>query len=416
MLDYDELIKSLDKQIKANDNKRIVKLKKMVDYITSGFDNLPFCIHIVGTNGKGSTGCFISNILQAAGYNVGMFNSPAIFDEREQIIINQYMISKRQFINIYQKLLPIVQRLFGDNIFTIFEWEFLISLEYFLDKRVDFIILEAGLGGKYDATNAIYPPQLSIFTKISLDHLNILGNSIEEITTNKVGILKSNTTVIVAKQYYDNVYRIISDHSRQLQVKYYLTEQFSFNLSHPNLPNYQLENIKTSLLAVKLLKRFGYNIIDRNVSLGIRKFSLFGRMNEINFQGKKLILDASHNIDGIKKLIFNLNKDKKYTLVLGFLKDKQVDEMINELSFIADKFILFTPDNNLRAMNSDDLSTKIKHSITYNGQKIINDLSVKDFWLRLFNDELGKNILITGSFYLLRKMLINGKINYYCDK
>ena len=120
MLDYDELIKSLDKQIKANDNKRIVKLKKMVDYITSGFDNLPFCIHIVGTNGKGSTGCFISNILQAAGYNVGMFNSPAIFDEREQIIINQYMISKRQFINIYQKLLPIVQRLFGDNIFTIF--------------------------------------------------------------------------------------------------------------------------------------------------------------------------------------------------------------------------------------------------------------------------------------------------------
>ena len=90
--------------------------------------------------------------------------------------------------------------------------------------------------------------------------------------------------------------------------------------------------------------------------------------------------------------------------------------MINELSFIADKFILFTPDNNLRAMNSNDLSTKIKHSITYNGQKIINDLSVKDFWLRLFNDELGKNILITGSFYLLRKMLINGKINYYCDK
>ena len=102
MLDYDELIKSLDKQIKANDNKKIVKLKKMVDYITSSFDNLPFCIHIVGTNGKGSTGCFISNILQAAGYNVGMFNSPAIFDEREQIVINQYMISKRQFINIYQ--------------------------------------------------------------------------------------------------------------------------------------------------------------------------------------------------------------------------------------------------------------------------------------------------------------------------
>ena len=174
-------------------------------------------IHIVGTNGKGSTGVMLAKILVTAGYQVGHFSTPAILNDREVITTNGEMISEADFVSSYQRVLEEVTAHGGDeDTLTKFEWWTLIALDHFARKEMDFVILEAGVGGLRDATNVIEKPLVVAFTKISYDHVGLLGNDLLEIAQDKAGAIKPGASIVNYPGQDIEVYHLLHDKAEEV--------------------------------------------------------------------------------------------------------------------------------------------------------------------------------------------------------
>ena len=176
------------------------RIKKLLSLMGNPQDKLKF-VHVAGTNGKGSSCAMISSVLVQAGYKTGLFISPFITDFRERIQINGEMISKDCLANAVEKTYPLLQKLEKEDC-IITEFEYVMALEFYIHfkENCDVVVLETGLGGLYDCTNVILPPLCSVITTIGLDHTAVLGNTIEEIATQKCGIIKKNSPVITSNQ------------------------------------------------------------------------------------------------------------------------------------------------------------------------------------------------------------------------
>ncbi len=211
---YEELLKHMNQAMLANDDDRVALVRRVLAAINHPDLNFKV-VHLAGTNGKGSTGSLVAQMLINQGYKVGHFSSPALVDQREQIVINHQQITTTDFVRIYNW---ISERLPGDisaDDLTVFEWFVLIMLQYFSDQKVNWAIVEAGLGGKDDATNAIQPPLVTVFTHIDLDHTKILGNTIKKIAYNKSQIIKPKTTVFVAPNQHHDAITVLNDVARK---------------------------------------------------------------------------------------------------------------------------------------------------------------------------------------------------------
>ena len=168
---YQKLLGQLNQAMLANNHQRVPLLRRIMAHLGHP-DHYYHVIHIAGTNGKGSTGAMLSSVLQAQGYRVGRFSSPAINDAREQLQFNGTWISPADFIDTYHEILPVLKNMgLAASDVSVFEWFFLISVVWFRNQNVQWAVIEAGLGGLYDATNALASPQLTVFTKIALDHM-----------------------------------------------------------------------------------------------------------------------------------------------------------------------------------------------------------------------------------------------------
>lgn len=332
-------------------------------------------VHIAGTNGKGSIASYLSHILGKAGYKTGLFTSPYIERFNERIKINQEDISDDSLA----KITEMVKNKIEEEQIPTTEFEIMtaIAFQYFYEQQCDMVVLEVGLGGRLDSTNVIEHPLLSIITSISYDHQAFLGSTLTEIAGEKAGIIKENTPVLLysqEKEAEDVIYRVAHEkNSLVFQPDFSQITNMSTDLSGQSfdykslkdlkitlLGEHQLKNAAVVLEAVKLLHENGIHIDEEALRLGLAETTWPGRF-EIIHQNPIVVIDGAHNIDSINALVDNLTKyfhNKKIIAILGILKDKDVEEMIERVSPVVDRFITVTP-GNPRAIKAEDLALRL---------------------------------------------------------
>ncbi|MBI5393223.1 bifunctional folylpolyglutamate synthase/dihydrofolate synthase [Candidatus Woesearchaeota archaeon] len=297
-------------------------------------------IHISGTNGKGSVTSMCAAILQEAGYKVGMHTSPHLYDVRERIQINYKLIPEKDFIDCYLKIKPFITNQ------TFFEVITAIAFLYFHKQKVDFIVLEVGLGGEYDATNVIKNTLVSVITNVELDHLYYLGDTREKIAKEKTGIIKRDSVFVSGISRKDSIFPIIEKKARQEQAIIIFPEMMQErNLQTALFGEFQKGNTLLAKTAIVALQKYGFMIDNDIINAGLMKVRWPGRMQ---FLGDKnnILLDCAHNPAGIACLVNEINilkKEKKFDriiVVFGVMKDKQYEQMITQINEIADVLIL----------------------------------------------------------------------------
>ncbi|VXC40160.1 MULTISPECIES: bifunctional folylpolyglutamate synthase/dihydrofolate synthase [Chryseobacterium] len=287
------------------------------------------CIHIGGTNGKGSTSNMLSSVLQEAGYKTGLYNSPHLIDFTERIKVNGKNCDKEFVYNFILKL----KKLPEDILPSFFEFTTIMAFEYFAQQKVDIAIIEVGLGGRLDSTNII-KPLVAAITNVQLDHQNILGDTIEEIAYEKAGIIKANTPII----FGDNneiVKNIIKDKAVKENAPFIDATVLKTELKSDLKGNYQNKNIKVVLGLVEELRKLNYSISNKNIETGLlnvhQNTGFIGRWFEFS-QNPLTICDTAHNQAGLESVFEQLNSIEKHKhVVLGFVNDKKIDDVIGLL-------------------------------------------------------------------------------------
>lgn len=316
------------------------------------------CVHVAGTNGKGSVCAILSTILTEAGYKTGLFTSPHIFKYTERIQIDGKQIDEDVFAEKIFK----IQELSEKNNIHLTEFEILtaVMFEYFAENNVDFAVIEVGLGGKYDSTNVIEKPLCSIITTIDLDHTERLGDTIEKIAEEKAGIIKPNCPVVLNAS--NKGFNVIKSHTVEDQ----LIIAHEFSLGEMSLKGFhQQENLA---LAVSSLLLLVPDIKIVTIQNAIKKVVHHGRFEF--FADKKLLVDGAHNPNGISILRQNLDiyfKDYNLRFIFGCLKNKDYPKMVDILFKEGDE-IYFNHFNHANSATYEELSSVCKYpSKEYNG-------------------------------------------------
>ena len=286
-------------------------------------------IHIGGTNGKGSTSNMLASVLQESGYKVGIYNSPHLIDFTERIKVNGENCDKEFVYNFIQKL----KKLPADIRPSFFEFTTIMAFEYFAQQKVDFAIIEVGLGGRLDSTNII-KPLVSAITNVALDHQNILGNTVGEIATEKAGIIKKNT-VIISGDENEKVKSIIRNKAAENNSDWVDATLINVDLSSDLKGNYQQKNIKVVLALIDELRNLGIEIPKEKVKSGLlnvqQNTGFIGRWFEFS-RDPLIICDTGHNQAGLEEVFAQLNSIPKFKhIILGFVKDKKIDEVLKIL-------------------------------------------------------------------------------------
>lgn len=300
-------------------------IKRLCDFFGNPQDKIK-CIHIGGTNGKGSTSNMLSSVLQEAGYKTGLYNSPHLIDFTERIKVNGKNCDKEFVYNFIQKL----KNLPKDIRPSFFEFTTIMAFEYFYQQNVDFAIIEVGLGGRLDSTNII-TPLVSAITNVQLDHQNILGNTIEEIAGEKAGIIKKNIPIISGDEH-EVVKNIIRAKADKENAPYIDATLLNTDLKSDLKGNYQEKNIKVVLASIEELKKLNFIISNENIQSGLlsvhKNTGFIGRWFEFS-QHPLTICDTGHNRAGLEYVFSQLNSIEKHKhIVLGFVNDKKIDDVM----------------------------------------------------------------------------------------
>jgi dihydrofolate synthase/folylpolyglutamate synthase len=329
-------------------------------------------IHIAGTNGKGSVAAMLSTILQAAGYRVGRYTSPHLERFNERICINNQPIGDEEVIASYEKVQSISQ---PDRGLTFFEVTTAMALERFSRHQVDWAVVETGMGGRLDATNAVFP-QLTIITNISLEHKSYLGHTLTAIAGEKAGIIKTGTPLVTGVSQ-TSARRVILHQAKVQQAPTFLKgRDFSYRrrgdrrLSYYGIHHtirdiilglngdHQIENASLALAACEVLSQRGKAALSTdNMRRGLLRTQWPGRL-ELVSERPDVILDGAHNLMAARKLARYLKKvyhDKKITLVVGVLDDKPFQSILKDLIAACHKVIVTQPVID-RAIPVDDLA------------------------------------------------------------
>ncbi len=308
------------------------------------------CIHIAGTNGKGSTAHSLAAILQSAGYKVGLYTSPHIFDFKERIRVNGEMISEPAVVDFVERWIKIRDDGHEELSPSFFELTSTMAFEYFADQNVDIAVIETGLGGRLDSTNIIIPI-LSVITNISLDHTALLGDTLSRIAGEKAGIIKPGVPVVigernpetdgifVAKAQIEDSPIIFADQPEaDLQEDCNIYTHTPFGEIRGELQGeYQVRNAAAIFASVLVLRGIGWTIPDEAVRDGMADVTglthLFGRLSRIG-ESPLTIADTGHNCGGWKYLVDMVRRmpQEKKALVIGFVADKDLDEILDRIS------------------------------------------------------------------------------------
>lgn len=287
------------------------------------------CVHIGGTNGKGSSSNMLASVLQESGYNTGLYNSPHLIDFTERIKVNGNNCDKEFVYHFIQKL----KNLPEDIQPSFFEFTTIMAFEYFYQQNVDIAIIEVGLGGRLDSTNIINPLVAAI-TNVQLDHQNILGDTIEEIAGEKAGIVKPRIPIISGDEN-EAVKNIIKNKADKENAPFIDATLLKTDLKSDLKGNYQEKNIKVVLCLVDELRKLNYKISDENIEKGLlhvhQNTGFIGRWFQFS-ENPLTICDTGHNQAGLEYVFSQLNSINKHKhIILGFVNDKKIDEVMKIL-------------------------------------------------------------------------------------
>ncbi|MEA1939484.1 MAG: folylpolyglutamate synthase/dihydrofolate synthase family protein [Candidatus Caldatribacteriota bacterium] len=382
-------------------------------------------IHVGGTNGKGSTASIINRILNSEGYKVGLYTSPHLIDFTERMKINNRKISRVKVCKLLERIKPYITEVAhktGCDHPTFFEVITAMAFLYFYEEKVDFLVLEVGLGGRLDATN-ICNPLVSVITHIDYDHMDKLGNSLQEIAREKAGIIKQGGLVINSKQYKEvtGVIKKIAQEKKSrifnigTEVNYEIISSglngLIFNLKGinnnysglniPLLGNHQAENASVAITAIEALNLKGINISKKAIIEGLKRVKWEGRL-EIIQRKPTLILDGAHNPNGIEivsKVLKEIFSYKKLILVLAIFSDKDYKKMIQKIAPMGD-LIIVTMAKSKRAASSKVMAVEI--SKYKNHDKIVIKKDVPQaIYFALLKAQKDDLICVTGSLHTI---------------
>lgn len=381
---YAEVIRYMESKKSLGIVPGLDSIRKLCKELGNPQDELKF-IHIVGTNGKGSIGNYIATMLQYGGYQVGAYHSPAVIDYGEIIKVNGRKITQKDIGIFFEKIKMACEKMEknGEVHPTNFEMETALAFLYFKEMKCDIVVLEAGMGGKLDATNCILAPLVAIIASISKDHTQFLGNTLAEITLQKAGIIKAGSIVVSSPQV-EEVREILIKESKKKEVEYiqidkknaskikYLMSKTKFcyknkqELEIPLLGAHQVENCLVALEVIQQLEKYEIKIEDNIIKKALINVKWVGRLQQIS-KRPYFFVDGAHNVDGMKRLRESIDlyfNDKKVICILGILRDKECDKMLEELVPRVDMLITIKPPNNIWAMESLELAQKIRELTT----------------------------------------------------
>lgn len=381
-MDYENAIKTLTSQGKFYINLGLERISAILELLGNPQDSLK-CFHIAGTNGKGSVCAILAAVLKEYGVTVGLYTSPHIFEYTERIKINGQDISKDDFAGYVTEICSLADK---NNIhLTEFEILTATAFKYFADKKVDVVVLETGLGGRFDATNVIKKNLCAIITHIDLDHTERLGSTKDKIAFEKAGIIKENCPVVTSEGY-----EAIKDAADEKNSLLLFTAPFAdtTNLSLKGI--YQQENLALALAALKLVyPEIPQSVVDE----GLKKVQHPCRFQVI--EDENLIIDGAHNPNGIVGLRESLDfyyPDKFRRFVFGCLKNKDYKKMM-EILFQKGDEIYFYHFNNKNSCTFEELQT----ACPYPAKEFtsLNDLPSAENTMTI----------VCGSFYMLAEVL-----------
>ncbi|MBC2582868.1 folylpolyglutamate synthase/dihydrofolate synthase family protein [Clostridium sp. DJ247] len=438
-MNYEETMEYITNTARFGSNLGLSRTEKILELLGNPHKKLK-CIHIAGTNGKGSTTSMLSKILKTAGFKVGMYTSPYIEVFEERIQINEKNIPKEELSKAVTEVSKAVEKVIelGYDHPTEFEIITCTMFHYFLKEKVDFAVVEVGLGGRLDSTNVM--PSFSdvekggviasVITSISYDHTNILGDTLENIAYEKAGIIKNGIPVIMYPQekeaeaviekvcierncklikvphdciIYEKDFDKISKKSNRYIQKFKLkTYENTYDIELSLLGLHQLMNCATSVFAIEEIITQGVNITKDHIISALAEVKWIGRL-EVMKNKPLVVIDGAHNIDGIKKLKENVRNYFEYNnmiLILGILADKEVEKMIEIIVPMAKRVIAVTP-NNERAQSSEKLKNIIdKYNANCEAVENYND-AYRLARSYCNDDDL---LLVSGSLYMIGDM------------
>jgi dihydrofolate synthase/folylpolyglutamate synthase len=382
-------------------------------------------IHIAGTNGKGSTASMSANILKCAGYTVGLYTSPYIFSFNERMKVNGENISDSQLVEIVEFVKPFAEGM--EDKPTEFELVTCIAFEYFKRQKCDIVCLEVGMGGELDSTNVIPSPVAAVITNIGLDHIEVLGDTVEKIAETKSKIIKHGTTAILYRNSesvecviekrcfevgakliradFDSVKSVSADLDGQV-----LNYKDFKNIKLSLLGKHQLKNCATVLALTEELINKGYHISRDDIYRGMETVSWQGRF-EVVSHNPLFIVDGGHNPQCIEALIENVREylNGRHLVVLtGVLADKDYEKMYSEMSEYATEFVTVTPPNP-RALDSESLKKYLERL-----KKPVTACESIEQGVSLAKQKAGEDgvVLAYGSLYMVADIEYNAKKSF----
>lgn len=394
---YNEVINIIENTRRFGNLTGLETSKRMLEQLGNPQSGIPF-VHVAGTNGKGSTTAFLCKILEQTGKRIGMFTSPHLITFEERIRINGEYIPKEDVVRLGNLLLETQ----FDVSPTMFDYCLAMAVLYFKEQACDFMVIETGIGGRYDSTNALGVPEVAVITKIGFDHMAVLGNTLEEIAGEKAGIIKAGCPVVtndqqpqirdVLKENFCKINGIQEDmdfvrtkqeweeRAGELDIAdapamYIVSREdcrFVGQIPRRMVGDYQLENAATAVLAARVLfakwmKEGKWNIkdcqaqVEKFIRTGISETFWKGRMEIIN-ENPFFMIDGAHNSHGVWALASSLKElypNEKFHFIMGVMADKDYEEMIDVLLPLAIDFVTVTPESN-RALQSKDLAECIE--------------------------------------------------------
>ncbi len=378
-MNYDEAVNFLKNPLYNITRPGLGAVTELLELLGNPQDGLKY-VHVAGTNGKGSVSAMMESALRHAGYKTGMYTSPFIERFTERIRVGEEEIPQNELARLTQRVRDAVEGMIARNHSapTIFEMVTAVAFMYFFEQKCDIVILEVGMGGRLDATNVIKKSEVSVITRIGMDHIDFLGNTIEEITAEKAGIIKEACTVVSSPQRPEAA-TVISETCKAkgaslISVQADEATVLSSDISGQSLRmsdgcryhisllgKYQISNVVAAVAALKVLKAGGMKIPESAVESGLAAARWKGRL-EIVLRSPLILIDGAHNLDGAEALadsLFELFPNKHIVFVMGVLADKDVDAIIDTVLPLAERFLTVAP-SNPRALPAEVLAGKLR--------------------------------------------------------
>ena len=420
-MNWKETISLINTTRGTGDKKNLNRMRFLLKELGNPETDLPV-IHVAGTNGKGTTCAYIAHSLARAGYKTGLYTSPHLERVNERIRINDCYISDQDLMALTGQIAPIIDHLedcLGEKYYS-FEILTALAFLYFQQAGVDFLVLETGVGGKIDATNVVPAPLVSVITSIGYDHTHVLGNTLEEITRHKAGIIKKDCPVVVGP-LADHLLAIVKEVSKEMDSNLTIVHPDKFDIVHQTLDyqsfkyggdlvletqmigNHQLINTTLAYEALKIVQQSYPDLTDLDILEGLKTTHWPGRMQKLSDQ-PVVVLDGAHNEIGVKALrqsIDHFFPGKKITYFAGMMVEKDFAKMFDLLGETADKFYLISPD----LTRGFDVDQAVQ-SLTDKGYQASSVASLQAI-LDYINQQAKADeiIIIFGSLYLVGDFL-----------